>query len=168
MALLGHGKTICELDHAEGVSLINRALEMAPNDAEVLLWSSPTCSYIGESFEAERRAARALRLSPRDPFIFRTYHFLSIAYYTRGAYDEAAHWGNLSYYANSRYTSNLRTTAAALYALGRTGEAKEMAARVRQIEPGFRAASVKGRSPFKDRSIPVRYAEHLIGAGIPA
>ncbi len=168
LALLGHGKTIYERDHAEGVSLTSRAMEMAPNDAEVLLWSSPTCSYIGETFEAERRAARALRLSPRDPFVFRSYHFLSIAYYSRGAYEEAAHWGNLSYYANARYTSNLRTTAAALFALGRVEEAREMAQRACNIEPTFRASSVLQRSPFRDAAQRALYAEHLIGAGIPA
>ncbi len=168
LALLGNGKTVYERDHAEAVRLTNRALEMTPNDAEVLLWSSPTRAYIGESYEAERLAARALRLSPRDPFVFRTYHFLCIAYYARKAYDEASHWGNLSYYANPRYTSNLRLTAASLFALGRVEEASEMAGRAKQLDPGFKATRMLERWPFHDAARRALYVEHLIGAGIPA
>ena len=168
LALHGHGKTIFEHDHSQGVRLTERALEMAPNDAEVLLWSSPTRAYIGETYEAERRAAQALRLSPRDPFVFRTYHFLCLVHYIRGAYEDAAHWGNLSYCANPRYTANLRMTAASLYALGRVAEAREMAARSQQIEPGFRAATVLKRFPTRDTGPRSLYADQLIGAGFPA
>jgi DNA-binding SARP family transcriptional activator/tetratricopeptide (TPR) repeat protein len=168
LALLGHGKTIYELNHDEGVLLCERALDIAPNDAEVWLFSSPTFAYMGNPDEAIRRAERALRLSPQDPFIFRTYHFLCIAHYARQSYEEAAHWGGLSFRANPFYTSNLRTTAACLIELGRPDEARDMAARAMAVEPRFRATDMLGRVPYRDVVRRERYVRQLLDAGIPA
>jgi TolB-like protein/Tfp pilus assembly protein PilF len=168
MALLGHGKTVFEQRHVEGASLSDHALDVAPNDAEVWLLSCPTRAYMGEARDAVQRGERALRLSPQDPHIFRTYHFLCIAHYANGSYEEAVHFGNLSFHANPRYTSNSRFTAASLVELGRHEEARAFAANAMTYEPGFRATEMLKRLPFQDVSRRERYVRQLLDAGIPA
>jgi len=167
LALLGHNRTILDRDYESAQALFERALEAAPNDAGSWMWSSPTLAFIGNGAEAVRRAERALRLSPRDRFIFRPYHMLCIAHYTNGAYEEAAHWGTLSMQQNPHYTSNLRATAAALSALERVEEARAVVERVLEEQPDFRISRMIDRHPYRTEAMRKRYARHLAAAGLP-
>jgi tetratricopeptide (TPR) repeat protein len=167
LAMLAHNRTILNRHYDEALELIDRAAHTSPNDAEVLMWSSPTFSYIGEPGEALRRAERAIALSPEDPFLFRYEHFLCIAHYAAGDYGAAAHWGRRSLLANSRYTSNLRMTAAALVGLGRASEAEALVKRVMQLEPNFRVGPLIARQAFRDNSRREQYGRHLLDAGLP-
>ena len=76
LAMLGHNRTILLREYDEALALFERALDASPNDAETLMWSSPTFAYLGDPAEAVRRAERAIALSPQDPFMFRYEHFL--------------------------------------------------------------------------------------------
>src|SRR6202041_1769982 len=76
LAMLAHNRTIFRREYGEAFDLIDRALRASPNDAEALLWSSPTHAYVGDAGESVRRAERAIALSPHDPFLFRYQHFL--------------------------------------------------------------------------------------------
>lgn len=167
LAMLGHNRTILGRDYDEALSLIDRALAASPNDAEALMWSSPTLAYTGEPEEALRRAERAIALSPQDPFLYRYEHFVCIAYYAAGNYGAAAHWGRCSLHRNSRYTSNLRMTAAALVGLGRADEARPLVDKVIQLEPGFRVGPMISRQAFQDDGRRAQYGRHLVDAGLP-
>ena len=168
LALLGHNRTILNRSYTEAFSLFNKALQTSPNDSEAWLWSSPTFSYIGEGQEAVRRANKAIELSPYDPFLFRYHHFLSIAHYTAKNYEEAVHWGMQCFNVNPQYTSNLRTTAAALVALGRMKEATELGSRSMMIQPGFRVKAAMEHSPYNDPERRRRYGKALLAAGLAA
>ena len=167
LALLGHNRTILDRDYDVALALFERALDVAPNDAGSWMWSSPTLAFIGDGAEAVRRAERALRLSPRDRFIFRAYHMLSIAHYTNGTHEEAAHWGKLAMQENPHYTSNLRATAAALAALGRLDEARTIAERALAEQPGFRVSRIIDHHPYRTQAMRERYARDLAAAGLP-
>ncbi|MBN8897910.1 MAG: hypothetical protein J0H35_06945, partial [Rhodospirillales bacterium] len=168
LALLGHNRTILDLEHDRAQELFSRAIDAAPNDASVWTWSSPTAAFIGDGPEAVRRAERALRLSPLDPFLFRIHHFLCIAHYTSGTYEDAVHWGMLSLRDAHHYTSSLRATAAALAALGRLAEAQEIARRAIDLQPEFRVSSILQRHPYRDPAMRRRYAQDLSSAGLLA
>ena len=129
LAMLGHNRTILGRDYQRGIEPHRPGAGGLANDAEALMWSSPTLAYTGEPEEALRRAERAIALSPQDPFLFRYKHFMCIAHYADGNYGAAAHWGRRSLHRNSRYTSNLRMTAAALVGLGRADEAQPWSTR---------------------------------------
>src|SRR5262249_38725300 len=124
LAILAHNRTILRREYDEALGMIDRALDASPNDAEALMWSSPTYSYIGNPAEALSRVERAMALSPEDPFLFRYEHFRAIAHYAASDYEEAAYWGTRSMRGNPHYTSNLRLTAAALVGLGRKVEVR--------------------------------------------
>lgn len=167
LALLAHNRTILHRQHDEALGLIDRALDASPNDAEALMWTGPTYAFVGREREAVERLERAIALSPDDPFMFRYQHFLSIAHYAATDYATAVHWGERSLQANPYYTSGLRTTAAALAGLGRTAEAKELASRIMEVEPGFRTTPMIARHAFRDEVRRKRYGQHLIEAGLP-
>ena len=149
------------------LDLLGRALHAAPNDAETCLWTSPTLAYTGRTEEAVRTAQRAIALSPEDPLLFRYQHFLAIAHYANGAFEEAAEWGLRSMRSNLDYTSNLGLTAAALGALGRTAEARPVAERLVRLRPGYRVRSTIARVPFPEAAARERYGRHLEAAGLP-
>ena len=167
LALLGHTHTILHRRYGMALDLLGRALEAAPNDAETCMWTSPTLAYAGRAEEAVRNAERAIVLSPEDPLLFRYQHFLAIAHYANGAFEEAARWGLGSMRVNRDYTSNLGLTAAALGALGRTEEARPVVERALQLRPGYHVGSMVARVPFRDEVVRERYGQHLEAAGVP-
>ena len=167
LALLGHSHTILRREYGTAQDLLLRALEAAPNDAEARMWASPTLAYTGRAEEAVRNAERAIALSPEDPLLFRYQHFLAIAHYANGAFEEAAQWGLRSMRANRDYTSNLGLTAAALGALGRTEEARPVAERLLQLRPGYSVVTTTSRNPFRDEAARERFGRHLEAAGLP-
>jgi DNA-binding SARP family transcriptional activator/Tfp pilus assembly protein PilF len=168
LALLAHNRTILGRHYDEALNLIDRALAASPNDAEALMWSSPTLAYTGQPEEALKHAERAISLSPQDPFLFRYEHFMCIGHYAAGNYGAAAHWGRRSLHRNSRYISNLRMTAAALVGLGRASEARPLVDKVMQLEPGFRVGPMIARQAFRDDERREQYGRHLTDAGLPA
>lgn len=168
LALFGHSRTIMERDFASGESLLNQAYQMTPNDVETLSWSIPTLSYIGKADEAVRRGERALRLSPLDPFRFRPEHYLSIAYFSLDKFEEAAVWGLRSYERNPNYTSNLRTTVAALVGAERLEEAKSLRENLMLLQPNLRAREVANTGGHQSAERRRIYADFLVKAGVPA
>jgi DNA-binding winged helix-turn-helix (wHTH) protein/tetratricopeptide (TPR) repeat protein len=167
LALLGHSCTILHRDYERAQELLGRAQDIAPNDAETSLWMSPTLAYVGRGAEAVRSAERAMRLSPEDPLLFRYQHFLGIAHYANGSWDEAAHWCIRAMRSNDGYTSNLALTAAALAALGRKEEARQPASRIMELLPSYRVRQTLASVPFHDGSMRAQYGQHLIAAGLP-
>ncbi|MGA3398185.1 MAG: BTAD domain-containing putative transcriptional regulator [Acetobacteraceae bacterium] len=165
LALLGHSRTVMSREYAEAQALFEHALQAAPNDAAAWTWSSPTSAYLGDGADAVTRAETALRLSPRDPFAFRIHCFLSLAHYTNGSFEEAAHWGQISVQENPRYTAGLRAAAASLVAIGRKLEAREIGNSIRVMEPSFRADPA--RLLWCDQERREQYSQHLIEAGLP-
>ena len=117
---------------------------------------------------AIRRGERALSLSPRDPFAFRIYHFLSLAHFFGGFYDQAEVWGREALRANPNYTSNLRLLACVLVQQDKVAEARGLAARAMQIQPGFRVGPAVARLASRDEKARAIYANNLLAAGIPA
>lgn len=167
LAMLAHNRTILARAYDEALGLFDRALDAAPNDAEALMWSSPTFAYIGEPAEAVRRAERAIALSPQDPFLFRYEHFLAICHYADGDLEAAAHWGRRSLRGNPHYTSNLRLTAAALAGLGRRGEAQPLAEAAQRLQPDYRVVPMMARQAFRDDRRRELLSQHLLEAGFP-
>jgi tetratricopeptide (TPR) repeat protein len=168
LAMRGHNHSILRHRLDDALPLFDRALAAAPNDAETLIWTVPTFAYLGEGREAVARAERAIALSPEDPLMFRYQHFRSIGYYALDAFDAAAHWGLEAERANPNYTSNLRTTAASLAAIGQLAEARRLMLRAQEVEPEFRVWPGVAHVPYSNAARRQMYGEQLLLAGFPA
>lgn len=168
LAMLGHSRSLNSELFAEGRALVERASDYAPNDAETLMWGVLPLAYAGEAKLGVARGERAIALSPEDPFRFRYEHFLSGANFMAGDFDAAAEWGSRSAARNPFYLSNLCMTAASFAAADRVREAREVAGRVLQVEPGFTVLERVMGFPGRDEQARRDYAAHLIRAGLPA
>lgn len=168
LAMCGHNLMLTTRRHDQALEMLGRAADLAPNDPDTLIWSVPTLAYAGRTDEAVRRAERAIALSPADPCLFRNEHFRSIAHYAAGDFEQAALWGRRAAERNANYTSNLRTTVAALSGLGRMDEARSLAQRLMSLQPGIRVGDIVARQVFRDDRQGRQYGEHMLAAGLPA
>lgn len=167
LALYGHNRTIIGHHYDEALDLLDRAVAAGPNDAETLIWASPTLAYVGRAEEAITRASRAIALSPQDPFLFRYEHFLSIAHYAAGNLEQAAQIGLRSASRHPNFTSNLRFTIAALAGLGRIAQTAPLVERLMTLQPTLRVSASLPRYAFRDAAQRERHARYLRLAGVP-
>jgi adenylate cyclase len=168
LATYGHLRSFLFHDYESALVYFDRALAACPNHSLAWFLSSPTLSYIGRGEQAIKHADQALKLSPLDRNLFTYYSSLNLAHYALGSYEEAVKWGKLSVSENPLYTANLRYLAAALAALDRLDEARDVAATIQQREPQFRLSTFERTlQPFRDPEISSRYMQHLRKSGLP-
>jgi adenylate cyclase len=168
LATYGHLQSFLFHDYESALVYFDRALAACPNHSLAWFLSSPTLSYIGRGEQAIKHADQALKLSPLDRNLFTYYSSLNLAHYALGSYEEAVKWGKLSVSENPLYTANLRYLAAALAALDRLDEARDVAATIQQRDPQFRLSTFQRTlQPFRDPEISSRYMQHLRKSGLP-
>jgi adenylate cyclase len=168
LATFGHVKSFLFHEYDGALIYLDRALAACPNHAVAWILSSATLSYIGDAEQAVRRAEHGLRLSPFDQNLFIFYMFLNLAYYAKGEFQDSVKWGRMSFEENGLYTANHRVLIAGLVGLGQLEEAREVAARMIQIEPAFRLKTYERTlQPFRHAQIKERYMQHLRAAGLP-
>ncbi len=168
VALAIHGQVLSytRRDYDAALHFLDRAVTVGPSCHLAWAYSSATRGWLGDGPRAVEHARRALRLSPRDPFAFFMEHMLSQAYYVSGDYREAVAWGRRAAARNGMLTSNLRTLAASLAALGDAEGAREVARRLLAVEPGFRLGSFAARTPMR-REVLEQLIPRLRAAGLP-
>lgn len=134
------GYTIGFLDRklTYGLELVEQAIEQCPNFAWAWASSSLLSSYTAAADQALERAEVALRLSPRDPFAFRTYIAISLANIVKEDYEALLESGNKGVSLNPRPINFHYHRAIALAQLGRMDEAKAARNLVLDIDPSFR------------------------------
>ncbi len=166
VALTAHSRMMFDRDYGEALKLLDRAIDLCPNDAETLAWSVPTHSMTRQTVRAIELGERALHLSPLDPFRFRNEHFLATAYYADGQYDRSADLGLSVCRQAPAYASNLRATIAALYGAERADEAVDLVAKHREIAPDFSLVKFREEQGFEWAADRQLYCDHLLAAGL--
>ena len=167
LSLCGHIRSWLFRDYDQAIELFDRALAANPSAAIAWARSSATFSYIGEPREARRRVDIGLRLSPYDAHVFFSYGLVGLAAYASGDYAEAANWGRKSMAANPRFVGNMRFLAASLAASGQFREARQVGQDLLRLNPRFSARKFAAGHAFKDPEMRLRFADHLVLAGLP-
>jgi DNA-binding SARP family transcriptional activator/TolB-like protein/Tfp pilus assembly protein PilF len=167
LAIQGHNRSYMFRDYDAALILFDRTTEAAPNDATGWMWSACTYAYIGDGKGAVARAQRALRLSPRDTFLFRFHTSLCLAHYTNGTYEEAIYWGRLGIQDAPQYTANLRFTAAALVEIGGLDEARDLIRQAVSVQPEYGGREIIQRQAYREPERRRKFAQQLIAAGLP-
>jgi tetratricopeptide (TPR) repeat protein len=150
-----------------GAAFIERALALNPNLAGAWLNSGWVRVWLGETEVAIEHLARAMRLSPLDPILFRMQGATASAHLFAGRYDEASSWAEKALRENPNLQQALRVAAASHALAGRDAEAQKAIARMRQLDPDFRISNMKDRLPALRRRDLARYEEGLRKAGVP-
>jgi tetratricopeptide (TPR) repeat protein len=157
---------VCDLD--DGAALIDRALALNPNLAWAWLFSGWVKIWLGEPEVAIERIARAMRLSPHDPYIFNMHAATASAHFYAGRYAEASSWAEAAARGQPNHLMAACVAAASGALAGRLAEAQKALAHLRQLDPALRISNLEAvMSPFRRPEVRARYVDGLRKAGLP-
>ena len=168
-ALAAGGYTVAflALDLEEGLRAIERAIGVNPNNALALAHAGWVHIYLGQPRRGIECLERSLRLSPRDPMMYRTQAAMSYASLLLEDLENAVAWGEKAVEANPNYMVTYRSLIAALGHAGRAEEARPRLARLLELVPGISIRTLVEQTVFK-RSGKLDYIfDGLRKAGFP-
>lgn len=99
-------------DLGVGAGLVDRAIALNSNLAEAWNFGGWVKLWLGEPESAIERFARAVRLSPLDPWLMGMRAGTAYAHFFLDRYDEAASWAAMALQCSPDYRPGLRITAA--------------------------------------------------------
>jgi TolB-like protein/tetratricopeptide (TPR) repeat protein len=151
------------------VALIDRSLGLNPNQATAWYASGTVRAFRGgEPDLAIEHLARAMRLSPLDPFMFSMMGVTAFAHFFAGRYDDASAWAEKAFWQRPNILATLRIAAASNAFAGRPEDAQKAVARALELDPGMRLSNLKERiGTFRRAEDYDKYAEGLRRAGLP-
>jgi len=151
-------------DCESSVELADRAVALNPNSFTAWHCRGFVYRIAGRSEEAVRSFERAIRMSPLDPRLHRTFTGMGMAFIELGRFDEAIVAGKKAQRQSPSYSPARCCLASAFANLGRDAEAHEAAARLLEVDPAFTISAwiaQGGRSNAK------QLIEGLRKAGLP-
>lgn len=154
-------------DLGAGAALIDRALQLNANLAEVWFFGGWANTWLGEPKLAIERFTRAMRLSPLGLWVTPIQSATAHAHFMLDHYDEAASWAAMALRENPDFSSALRIAAVSNAISGRPELARKAVARLRQLNPALRVSTFKDVSgPWQADGLS-RMEEGLRRAGLP-
>ncbi|MEK9281974.1 MULTISPECIES: winged helix-turn-helix domain-containing tetratricopeptide repeat protein [unclassified Bradyrhizobium] len=151
-------------DSESTIEMADRAVALNPNS--YLAWTRRGWVYriAGLPEEAVRSFERAIRLSPVDPQLHIAFFGMGMAFIELGRFDEAIVAGKKAQRQHPSYVGAYRCLASALAHLGRDAEAREAAARLREVDPAFTISAFIARGGQSNAKLLI---EGLRKAGLP-
>jgi tetratricopeptide (TPR) repeat protein len=151
-----------------GAAHIDRALVLNPNLAAAWSASGWLRIYLGDPANAIERFERAMRLSPLDPLAPYAYFGMGLAHLLAGHSDEAVSWARKASQEQPDWAATLRVAAIAYALSDRIVEAREVMARLREVDPDLRLSNLASATPpFRRPEDLARWTEGLRKAGLP-
>jgi adenylate cyclase len=144
--------------------MADRAVALNPNS--YLAWNIRGWVYrvAGLPEEAIRSFEQAMRLSPVDPQLHRTFLGMGYAFIELRRFDEAIVAGKKAQRQNPSWSASYRCLAASFAHLGRDAEAREAAVRVLEFDPAFTISTWIARGGQSNAKLLI---EGLRKAGLP-
>ena len=136
-------------DRATALSLFDKALSVSPSSAHTYICGGIVLAFGGEAERAIEWAECALRLSPFDPWRATAYMAISLGRFHRSRYDDALAAARKCVQVSPGFSIAHMTLAAPLAKVELIQEAKTVAAKVLELQPGF------------------RYGRHFAGLAVP-
>ncbi|RVB98347.1 transcriptional regulator, partial [Mesorhizobium sp. M7A.F.Ca.CA.002.15.2.1] len=125
-------------DRAAAFTALDAALAISPSSALTYILGSVVLGWAGEAERAIEWSEKGIRLSPFDSWAWAAFDAQAMSHLLRGRYEEACRAAYKSVQANPAHSITYVQLTAALAKLGRLDEARAAAARVRELQPGFR------------------------------
>ena len=151
-----------------GAAFIDRALVLNPNLAVAWFYGGWVKIWLGEPDAGLERLARALRLSPLDPFMSGIQQGAAHAHMFAGRYDEASRWAAMSLRDAPDYQPGLRISAASNALAGRLEQAQKMVVRMQHLNPSLRVSTLREVvGPYRRAEDLAKYERGLRKAGLP-
>jgi adenylate cyclase len=151
--------------HAKGLSEIERAIELAPNDSDAHMWMSYVLRLAGRNEEAIRFSEQAIRLNPNPPSWY--FRGLALNYIYAGRYDEAITTCEKGLDISPNDFMTHVTCAAAYGQAGRKDAARAEADAVLRINPKFSSKYYANKLPYKNQTDRQFFFDAMRKAGLP-
>jgi len=163
----GHALGHLTADLDGGIALFDRAVLLNPNYAPA--WSLGGClrALRGEADAASEQLARAIRLSPLDPEMFRMQGGMALAHFFAGRFDSASHWAAMAVGNLPSFLVPVGLLGASHALAGRMDKAKEAMQRLRMLDPSLRVSNLKDWLPIHRPEDQTQFADGLRLAGLP-
>ena len=162
LSILGCQTALFSGDFDAAREKVDRAVALNSNSLHA--WEQRGWTYViaGQPEEAIRSFVRTIRLSPFDPSLFSAFTGMGAAFIGLGRFDEAVAATKKAIRQNPLYPMTYRCLAIAQAHLRREAEAREAAAGLLKLEPGFRISEWPA-----GRWLPQIYIDGLRKAGLP-
>jgi len=151
-------------DSESEIEMADRAVALNANS--FIAWHARAWVYriAGLPEEAIRSFERAIRISPVDPLLHRTFVGMGFALIELGRYDEAIVAVKKALRQTHSFAGAYRCLASAFAHLGCDAEAREAAARVLELDPAFTISALIARGGQSNATLLI---EGLRKAGLP-
>jgi adenylate cyclase len=146
------------------IEMTDRAVALNPNSFLAWLVRGQVYRIAGQREEALQSFERALRASPVDPLLHLTFVGMGVTLVELRRFDEAIAAGKKALRQTPSNPAAHRCLAAAFAHLGRDAEAREAAARLLEVDPGFTISRWIARGGQSNAKLVI---EGLRKAGLP-
>ena len=163
----GHalGHLVGDLDG--GIALLDRALVLNPNLAAAWFLAGFLRVLRGEPDAAIEHFARAMRLSPLDPEMYRMQAGMALAHLFARRFDAASSWAEKAFRELPSFLAVVGIIAASHALAGRPDEAQRAMNHLRQLDPALRVANLADWLPIRRPEDLTTLADGLRRAGLP-
>ena len=150
-----------------GIALLDRALVLNPNLASAWFLGGFLRVWHGEPDGAIEHFARAMRLSPLDPEMYRMQAGMAVAHLFAGRFDAASSWAEKAFRDLPSFLMVVSIIAASHALAGRTDEARRAMDHLRQLDPTLRISNLEDWLPIHRPEDLATFADGLRRAGLP-
>lgn len=169
VALTRSGHAIAYLAHdiEGGIALLDKAQVLNPNLAAAIFLGGFLRLWRGETDVAIEHLARAMRLSPLDPELYRMQVGMAVAHLFMGRLDMASAWAEQGYRELPSFLLAAAILGASHALAGRMPEAQRAMAHLRRLDPGLRLSSIADWLPVQRPQDLAILLDGLRKAGLP-
>ncbi|MET1026334.1 MAG: winged helix-turn-helix domain-containing tetratricopeptide repeat protein [Dongiaceae bacterium] len=164
----GHALAHLTEDLDGGAALLERAKMLNPNLAAAWFLGGFVQVWRGDSDGAIAHFARAMRLSPLDPEMYRMQAGTAVAHLFAGRFDEASSWAGKAFRDLPSFLMVVAIIAASHALAGRSDEARQAMEHLRRLDPTLRTSNLGDWLPIRRPQDHAIFAEGLRRAGLPA
>ncbi len=151
----------------DAAAFMDRGLTVNPNFAQAWMMSAWLRVWRGEPDLALEHAARAMRLSPLDPFVSGMQGATAYAHFLASRYDMASSWAEKSMRENPNFLLAICMSAASNALAGPLKQAQRGMARAFECDPNLHASNLRDLAPFRRAEDFATFARGLRNAGLP-
>ncbi|MCP1845180.1 adenylate cyclase [Bradyrhizobium sp. USDA 4524] len=146
------------------IEMADQAVALNPNSFHAWFCRGWVYRIAGLPEEAVRSFERAIRMSPVDPLLHRSFTGMGYAFIELRRFEDAIVAGKKALRQNPTFSATHRCLASAFAHLGRDAEAREAAARLLEIDPAFTLSAWIARGGQSNAKLLI---EGLRKAGLP-
>ncbi len=133
----GYATAFLSRDAQRGLPAVERAIRIGPNHAGLRIDAGWVNLYCGRHEQAKSDFHHFIRLSPRDPMLYRAHAGLAFGTLLTGDFEAAANWAKRALAGNMRFTPAHRALVAALGYVGEPAQSARAVADLIGIVPGL-------------------------------